>query len=67
MGHCERFYLDEQINKICGLEEMASYYLYECDKCDNGGMAECQETKKQFKIKTIEDVKKCVYYFSRTN
>jgi uncharacterized protein YerC len=56
-------YLDEQINKICGLEEMASYYLY---KCDNGGMAECQETKKQFKIKTIEDVKKCVYYFSRT-
>ena len=57
-------YLDEQINKICGLEEMASYYLYECD---NGGMAECEETKKQFKINTIEDVKKCVYYFSRTN
>lgn len=57
-------YLDEQINKICGLEEMASYYLYECD---NGGMAECQETKKQFKIFTIEDVKKCVYYFSRTS
>lgn len=57
-------YLDEQINKICGLEKMASFYLYECD---NGGMAECQETKKVFKIKTIEDVKKCVYYFSRTN
>jgi len=55
-------YLDEQINKICGLTEMASYYLYECD---NGGIIECEETKKEFKIYTIEDVKKCVYYFSR--
>tara|TARA_R110000868_G_scaffold85668_1_gene240815 strand:- start:163 stop:570 length:408 start_codon:yes stop_codon:yes gene_type:complete len=53
--------LDEQINKICGLTEMASYYFYECDK---GGMIECEEAKKEFKIYTIEDVKKCVYYFS---
>tara|TARA_R110000868_G_scaffold85669_1_gene240823 strand:+ start:72 stop:425 length:354 start_codon:yes stop_codon:yes gene_type:complete len=55
-------YLDEQINKICGLTEMASYYFYECDK---GGIIECKEAKKEFKIYTIEDVKKCVYYFSR--
>jgi len=54
--------LDEQINKICGLVEMASYYLNECDK---GGIIECKEAKKEFKIYTIEDVKKCVYYFSR--
>lgn len=51
-------YLDEQINKICGWAELASYYLCECDK---GGMV--SHFDKEFKIKTIEDLKKCVFHF----
>jgi hypothetical protein len=51
-------YLDEQIDRICGLTEMASYYLYECDK---GGMV--SHFDKEFEIKTIDDLKKCVFHF----
>ena len=51
-------YLDKQVEIICGLSEIASYYLYECDK---GGMV--SHFDKEFKIKTIDDLKKCVFHF----
>ena len=57
-------YLDEQIESICKLSEMASYYLYECDK---GGMVSCKKANKDFEIKTIDDLKKRIFFFSHTN
>lgn len=55
-------YLDEQIKEICGLEEMASYYLYECSGKE-AGYFYCPDSKKEFKIRTIKDLKRVINYF----
>lgn len=57
-------YLNEQIKEICGLEEMASYYLYECDGKE-GGAIHCLDSEKEFRIKTINDLKRVINYFSK--
>lgn len=56
--------LDEQLKSICGLREMASYYLYECDN-KNGGGIHCSKDNKEFRIKTIKDLKRVVRYFAK--
>lgn len=54
-------YLDEQIEQICGLKELASYYLYEVnDKC---GEIYCLKADREFKIKNIKDLEKVINYF----
>lgn len=52
--------LDEIIEKECGLTELASYYLYECNP--RGLVSE--KCGKEFVIETIEDLEKAINHFA---
>lgn len=54
-------YLDEQIEEICGLTELASYYLYEVN--NKRGKIYCRKSDREFKVRNVEDLEKVINYF----
>lgn len=52
--------LDEILREECGLVEMASYFLYECNPKGN-----ISENGQEWTIETTDDLKDVVEYFSK--
>lgn len=50
----------ELLDKVLGDEELASYFIYECQNRKEGGYIQINEDGKKYPLKTIKDLEKYI-------